>query len=209
MYRDDSGKRVKLDVSGKPYPVGPDGYRVGKASGRPVGMDPAQWAMLRPILQREGKTYEQFVADIPKELEQDVQPAPAPGGRLTAVALAAAPPGVQKQMIRAKLFPAIAKYQPELADKITSMMLEMDNSELLTLLESEQQLKTKVSETAVVATASTRKENHSDATFAMLKIFAGSARVTTACKDIGLRTGPPVDINTGFDLLTVEGQKAT
>jgi len=69
-----------------------------------------------------------------------------PGGPLTAAALAAAPPGVQKQMLGEKLFPAISKYQPELAGKITGMMLEMDNSELLILLESEQQLKGKVDE---------------------------------------------------------------
>merc|ERR1719436_594604 len=72
--------------------------------------------------------------------------AAAPGGPLTAAALAAAPPGVQKQMLGEKLYPAISKYQPELAGKITGMMLEMDNSELLILLESEQQLKTKVDE---------------------------------------------------------------
>jgi len=69
-----------------------------------------------------------------------------PGGPLNAAALAAAPPSVQKQMIGEKLFPAIAKYQPELAGKITGMMLEMDNSELLILLESDQQLKNKVEE---------------------------------------------------------------
>merc|ERR1719253_2289412 len=51
------------------------------------------------------------------------------GAPLSASALAAAPPSVQKQMIGEKLFPAIAKYQPELAGKITGMMLEMDNSE--------------------------------------------------------------------------------
>jgi len=72
---------------------------------------------------------------------------PAQGGTpLTASALAAAPPSVQKQMIGEKLFPAVSKYQPELAGKITGMMLEMDNSELLMLLESEQQLKQKVDE---------------------------------------------------------------
>merc|ERR1719145_107349 len=60
--------------------------------------------------------------------------------------LAAAPPSVQKQMIGEKLFPMIAKQQPELAGKITGMMLEMDNSELLILLESEQQMKGKVDE---------------------------------------------------------------
>ena len=69
-----------------------------------------------------------------------------PNGPLTAAALAAAPPAVQKQMLGEKLFPAIAKIHPELAGKITGMMLEMDNSELLILLESEQQLRYKVDE---------------------------------------------------------------
>merc|ERR1712107_326807 len=71
---------------------------------------------------------------------------PQPGAPLNAAALAAAPPAVQKQMIGEKLFPAISKFQPELAGKITGMMLEMDNSELLMLLESESQLKGKVDE---------------------------------------------------------------
>jgi len=74
------------------------------------------------------------------------QQAPSSGGPLTAAALAAAPPGVQKQMLGEKLFPMISKFQPELAGKITGMMLEMDNSELLILLESEQQLRVKVDE---------------------------------------------------------------
>merc|ERR1719198_2562470 len=69
-----------------------------------------------------------------------------PGAPLTAAALAAAPPGAQKQMLGEKLFPAISKFQPEQAGKITGMMLEMDNSELLILLESEVQLKSKVDE---------------------------------------------------------------
>jgi len=68
------------------------------------------------------------------------------GAPLSAAALAAAPPGIQKQMLGEKLYPAISKHQPELAGKITGMMLEMDNSELLILLESEQQLKNKVEE---------------------------------------------------------------
>merc|ERR1711918_320667 len=67
-------------------------------------------------------------------------------GNLNASVLAAAPPAVQKQMIGEKLYPAIAKYQPEMAGKVTGMMLEMDNSELLMLLESEQQLKAKIDE---------------------------------------------------------------
>merc|ERR1712166_808108 len=69
-----------------------------------------------------------------------------PGAPLTAAALASAPPAVQKQMLGEKLFPAIQRFQPEFAGKITGMMLEMDNSELLILLESEAQLKNKVDE---------------------------------------------------------------
>lgn len=65
---------------------------------------------------------------------------------LTAAALAAAPPGRQKQMLGGKLFPLISLHQPEWAGKITGMMLEMDNSELISLLESEQQMKLKVDE---------------------------------------------------------------
>jgi len=65
---------------------------------------------------------------------------------LTAQALATAPPGMQKQMLGEKLYPAVSRLQPELAGKITGMMLEMDNSELLMMLEQEQQLKQKVDE---------------------------------------------------------------
>merc|ERR1719162_1113835 len=82
----------------------------------------------------------------PQMQQQPGQPSPMPGAPLTAAALAAAPPGVQKQMLGEKIFPQIAKYQPELAGKITGMMLEMDNSELLGLLENDQQMKAKVDE---------------------------------------------------------------
>merc|ERR1712110_1296414 len=84
-----------------------------------------------------------------QQQQQQQQPQPQ-GGALTAAALAAAPPAVQKQMIGEKLYPAISRLQPELAGKITGMMLEMDNSELLILLESEQQLKSKVDEAMIV-----------------------------------------------------------
>mmetsp|Transcript_48729 Transcript_48729/g.110984 ORF Transcript_48729/g.110984 Transcript_48729/m.110984 type:complete len:619 (+) Transcript_48729:65-1921(+) len=80
-----------------------------------------------------------------------------PGAPINASSLAAAPPALQKQMIGEKLYPAIAKYQPELAGKITGMMLEMDNSELLILLDSEQQLKGKVDEALRVLEAPGRQ----------------------------------------------------
>merc|ERR1719174_509383 len=88
---------------------------------------------------------------MPQQQQQQQQRPPAPqlpgpDDPLTAAALAAAPPGMQKQMLGEKLFPLISRFQPELAGKITGMMLEMDNSELLILLESDTQLKNKVDE---------------------------------------------------------------
>eukprot|EP00746_Dinoflagellata_sp_MGD_P126626 gnl/MRDRNA2_/MRDRNA2_61423_c0_seq1.p1 gnl/MRDRNA2_/MRDRNA2_61423_c0~~gnl/MRDRNA2_/MRDRNA2_61423_c0_seq1.p1 ORF type:complete len:608 (+),score=166.58 gnl/MRDRNA2_/MRDRNA2_61423_c0_seq1:142-1965(+) len=71
---------------------------------------------------------------------------PDPNAPLSAAALAAAPPAMQKQMLGGKIYSQVQKIQPELAGKITGMMLEMDNSELLILLESEVQLKNKVTE---------------------------------------------------------------
>merc|ERR1719201_933376 len=69
------------------------------------------------------------------------RPMGGPAGGLEASSLANAPPGMQKQMLGEKIFPLIARLQPEMAGKITGMMLEMDNSELLILLESPEQLK--------------------------------------------------------------------
>merc|ERR1712070_168434 len=84
---------------------------------------------------------------MPQQQPQGAPQQPMQGGApLNASALAAAPPQVQKQMIGEKLYPMIAKIQPELAGKVTGMMLEMDNSELLMLLESESQLRFKVNE---------------------------------------------------------------
>merc|ERR1740117_2499400 len=86
-------------------------------------------------------------------MPQQGPPQAGPASGLSASALAAAPPGVQKQMIGEKLYPQIAKLQPDLAGKITGMMLEMDNSELLIVLESEQQLRGKVDEAVRVLTS--------------------------------------------------------
>lgn len=65
---------------------------------------------------------------------------------LTAADLAAAPVAMQKQMLGERLYPAVAKHNSELAGKITGMMIELDISELLVLLESDSQLKRKVDE---------------------------------------------------------------
>lgn len=53
-------------------------------------------------------------------------------------------PEAQKQLLGEQLFPKISDRQPELAGKITGMLLEMDNAELLHLLENKAALDSKV-----------------------------------------------------------------
>jgi polyadenylate-binding protein len=65
---------------------------------------------------------------------------------LTAKALAEADDEQKKQMIGERLFPLIKQKQPTLAGKITGMLLEMDNTELLHLLESQPALNEKIQE---------------------------------------------------------------
>ena len=74
---------------------------------------------------------------------------------LTAAALAAASPSAQERLIGEKLFPAIARLQPGLASKITGMLLDMGNSELLILLGFDRQLQT-MAEEALRALAGAR-----------------------------------------------------
>uniref|UniRef100_A0A7M4EZJ1 Polyadenylate-binding protein n=1 Tax=Crocodylus porosus TaxID=8502 RepID=A0A7M4EZJ1_CROPO len=81
---------------------------------------------------------------------------------LTASMLAAAPPQEQKQMIGERLYPLIHAMHTSLAGKITGMLLEIDNSELLLLLESPESLRSKIEEAVAVlqahqATESTHK----------------------------------------------------
>eukprot|EP00455_Lapot_gusevi_P007376 TRINITY_DN13151_c0_g1_i1.p1 TRINITY_DN13151_c0_g1~~TRINITY_DN13151_c0_g1_i1.p1 ORF type:complete len:269 (-),score=33.09 TRINITY_DN13151_c0_g1_i1:79-837(-) len=77
---------------------------------------------------------------------------------LTIEVLAAAPPEVQKRMIGERLFPLIQSKQPQPAGKITGMLLEMDNGELLTLLETPSTLNEKIEEAVQVLADHTRHE---------------------------------------------------
>uniref|UniRef100_A0AAQ6AQI3 Polyadenylate-binding protein n=1 Tax=Amphiprion ocellaris TaxID=80972 RepID=A0AAQ6AQI3_AMPOC len=63
---------------------------------------------------------------------------------LTASLLAAAPLRDQKQLLGERLYPMIHALHPNLAGKITGMLLEIDNSELLHMLESPESLNSKV-----------------------------------------------------------------
>jgi len=77
---------------------------------------------------------------------------------LTSSMLAAAPPQEQKQMLGERLFPMIQNMHPSLAGKITGMLLEIDNSELLHMLESPESLRSKVDEAVAVLQAHQAKE---------------------------------------------------
>ncbi|XP_010575339.1 PREDICTED: polyadenylate-binding protein 1 isoform X2 [Haliaeetus leucocephalus] len=77
---------------------------------------------------------------------------------LTASMLASAPPQEQKQMLGERLFPLIQSMHPTLAGKITGMLLEIDNSELLHMLESPESLRSKVDEAVAVLQAHQAKE---------------------------------------------------
>uniref|UniRef100_A0A7N8XEX0 Polyadenylate-binding protein n=1 Tax=Mastacembelus armatus TaxID=205130 RepID=A0A7N8XEX0_9TELE len=74
---------------------------------------------------------------------------------LTASMLAAAPPQEQKQMLGQLL---TLNMHPSLAGKITGMLLEIDNSELLHMLESPESLRSKVDEAVAVLQAHQAKE---------------------------------------------------
>jgi len=77
---------------------------------------------------------------------------------LTTTMLAAAPPQEQKQMLGERLFPLIQRMYAELAGKITGMLLEIDNTELLHMLEHNESLKNKVEEAVAVLQAHQAKQ---------------------------------------------------
>jgi len=96
----------------------------------------------------------------PNMMQQLTQPSILIHGQepLTASMLAAALPQEQKQMLGERLFPLIQRLHSELAGKITGMLLEMDNSELLMMLESNEVLKAKVDEAVSVLQAHQKSE---------------------------------------------------
>ncbi|EMC98334.1 hypothetical protein BAUCODRAFT_86883 [Baudoinia panamericana UAMH 10762] len=71
---------------------------------------------------------------------------PSSGPGIDLNQLNAAPPSQQKQILGEALYPKIHAQQPELAGKITGMLLEMDNHELLGLTTDDDALRAKVDE---------------------------------------------------------------
>jgi polyadenylate-binding protein len=117
-------------------------------------------------------TRNQYPAVIQQQQQQQPQQADPsatgiPGAEpLTASLLATASASEQKQMIGERLFPLVQEHQPHLAGKITGMLLEIDNSELLNMLESRDLLSAKVDEAVQVLQAHQAKEAAAAATAA-------------------------------------------
>ncbi|CDR87292.1 probable PAB1-mRNA polyadenylate-binding protein [Sporisorium scitamineum] len=106
------------------FPAGmlPQGYRPAPVPGQPMPRGPAARPAGRP------------------------QEAAGQPGALTAAALAKASPEEQKQMLGEAIYPKIAAIHPELAGKLTGMILELPVTELLHLLEESEALDAKVNE---------------------------------------------------------------
>ncbi|CAN7123082.1 unnamed protein product [Brassica rapa subsp. narinosa] len=76
------------------------------------------------------------------------KPSPLPISKLTS-ALALASSAKHSQMLGEQLFPLVEKQEPVHTAKVTGMLLQMDEAEILHLLEAPEALKTKVSEALI------------------------------------------------------------
>merc|ERR1719195_2464079 len=145
----------------------------GPGVGRPQMVQPQTMMMARPgmapvpmgqqVRPQQTFKYTPTARNPPAQVMPGQMVAPAPQAQqavliqgqepLTASMLAAAPPQEQKQMLGERLFPLIQRMYPDLAGKITGMLLEIDNAELLHMLEDHNSLKSKVEEAVAVLQA--------------------------------------------------------
>jgi polyadenylate-binding protein len=90
----------------------------------------------------------------PQQPQQQAAPVPTAQPTLNASDLAKLPTGEAKRTIGEHMYPRIAElHGPEFAGKITGMLLEMDNSELLHLLENKEELAQRAQEARNVLAA--------------------------------------------------------
>jgi len=103
---------------------------------------------------------QQAASNLPQEPNANNQQAIQVSGQepLTAHMLAQASQNEQKQMLGERLYPIIHTLHGDLSGKITGMLLEIDNAELLHMLESQNSLHAKVDEAVEVLKAHQAKE---------------------------------------------------
>lgn len=122
-------------------PMGPRGSTNGIRAMAPMGRFPQQSYQPRPINTRTNQNF-QYKSNVRNPIPshtETTQESSHPDGhsqeQLTASMLASAQPGDQKQMLGERLYPHIQTMYPDLAGKITGMLLEIENSELLSMLD--------------------------------------------------------------------------
>ncbi|ORZ34900.1 hypothetical protein BCR44DRAFT_1461486 [Catenaria anguillulae PL171] len=161
-------------MGGAPGPMGMPGMPQGMRGGRGGRGGPMRGAG-QPRMPRgapmagpgpQGFKYTSSVRNAPDGMDAPQAPIPAPQApvpapqapapaaqsllpaSLSPAALANASPEEQKQLLGETLYPLIAAREPEHAPKITGMLLEMETTEVLHLLESADDLNAKVDEAA-------------------------------------------------------------
>merc|ERR1711988_1701215 len=159
-----------------PRGVGPQQVPAGGAPPqRMAGLSQSQQGRVGPPVQLQNQTrpafkFAQGVRNQPAAhqaampMQQSEQQVPQQGAipgqvePLDLSALANASPDDQKQMLGEQLFGLIHNSYPELAGKITGMLLEIENTELLHMLESNEALGAKVEEAVSVLRAHQARE---------------------------------------------------
>lgn len=149
-----------LQMYGMP-PLGYNGYPPVPIPGQ--GVPPQQIAQGQGRPQRGGYGPQQGRGGIrggrPPQQRREDEAAPVPAAAAAAAppalvvnaeTLAGATPEVQKQLIGEALYPKVEAEQPQIAGKITGMLLEMDTPELLSLLEDDEALSGKIAEAAAM-----------------------------------------------------------
>lgn len=119
---------------------------LGGPMGQPQMASPMM--MQNPMMMNPALGMQRGPAGMPQARPVMAQPKPQgahPSG-LDANFLASMSPEQQKNVLGERLYTYIVKKHPKQAAKITGMLLEMDNSEILNLLDSPVQLDAKVQE---------------------------------------------------------------
>ncbi|KAJ0884285.1 hypothetical protein HanPSC8_Chr10g0431971 [Helianthus annuus] len=146
-------------------PMVPPGQQGPRPGGRRVGVPGQQnqqqpVPLMQPQMMPRGRVYRYppgrnigDMGSVPYDVGNAMQlrdaggipSQPIPIGAL-ASALANASPTEQRTMLGENLYPLVEQLEPESAAKVTGMLLEMDQTEVLHLLESPEALKAKVAE---------------------------------------------------------------
>ncbi|KAG7092525.1 hypothetical protein E1B28_008875 [Marasmius oreades] len=133
-----------------PGAPGPQGQQQGRPPTGPAAQSGRGPQQIQPAGYK-GNTPSRNPGNPPaSQAPQAAAQAAATGPDISPSVLANANPLEQKQMLGEVIYMKIASSQPELAGKITGMLLEMDNSELLHLLEHPEALNAKVQEALIV-----------------------------------------------------------